>query len=238
MNSRHDRRAQLRNLLPRSPLHPADGEAERAVSRLVAEARHVTLVAHHGGQLEARPGDNGAREARRPGRASAAASAWARFASSRRPARGWCRTRGRPGCRVGRAARPSRSGRGARRCRSSRSAAARRRAPPSRARPAWSALGYASRRSWKPRSCSHSVSASVNVMSPRKPGPAWAAPYSAAGRSSAPRNSGRQRSDLLATRTALPLARRSMSAALIQNASRSTTANGGSTSASAASKRA
>ena len=72
---------------------------------------------------------------------------------------------------------------------------------------------------------SHSVSGSVKVISPAK-------------RESRPRiasSSARQRSDLLATRTGLPLARSSIAAALAHSASRSTKANGASTSAKIAS---
>src|SRR3954452_22078756 len=90
-----------------------------------------------------------------------------------------------------------------------------------------SAGGYASSMSAKPRSPSQRLSGSVNVISPRNPS-----------RARMRSSSGRQRTDLLATRIGLPAARRTMSSAVAHIASRSMNANGGSCSARAASQRA
>src|SRR5829696_791448 len=88
-----------------------------------------------------------------------------------------------------------------------------------------STVGYARSRSSKPCSVSHSVSGSVNVISPRNPG----------SRSRIARWSGRQRTDFDATRIGFPPAARSRSPALAHIASRSTNANGASRPANASS---
>ncbi len=92
---------------------------------------------------------------------------------------------------------------------------------PSSASAPRSAVGYAINRSSNPCSWSQSDSGSVNVISPWKPG--------SPSRISA--SSGRQRTDLLATRIGFPAARPSISLAFDQSASISTNANGASTSA-------
>ena len=69
----------------------------------------------------------------------------------------------------------------------------------------------------KPERASHSDSASVKLMIPAKPS-----------RASTRSSSARQRTDLLATRTGFPFARRTRSAALASKARRSTAASGAS----------
>src|SRR5437588_7678476 len=89
-----------------------------------------------------------------------------------------------------------------------------------------SAVGYATTMSSKPFSASHSASGRVNASVPRKPS-----------RASTRSCNARQRSDLLARRIGLPPARATRSFALSRNASRSTIANGASSSAVARSRR-